>query len=99
MNFLEILKIIQVIYLGFFVILFLYVLCGLAKIFWYEKKINDLYEDRDSLIMKARGGMVALMHKDTEMKIRDIKEYYSPCIEKDQRKRKFILDKLALIKK
>lgn len=99
MNYLEnIIQVGQIIFwigLGLGTVLFV---SGLGRVFLYEKKINKLYEERDREIMRVKGGMIT-MFKDTEMKIRDVREHYSLNIEKMQRKRRFILDKLPLIKK
>jgi len=83
------------IYVGFFIIIF-YIGC-LIRVMFYEKKINKLYNDLENKILELKSQPMLMAH--FKGNIEKFKKEYKPKIEKLERKRRFILEKLPFIKK
>jgi len=71
---------------------------SLIRVMFYEREINKLEEQKQNEIDKIRNRPGVGM-PFVEGTIKRINEEYSPKIEKLERKRRFILEKLPFIKK
>lgn len=71
---------------------------SLILVMFYEREINKLEEQKQNEINKIRNRSGVDMFF-VEGTIKKINEEYSPKIEKLERKRRFILEKLPFIKK
>ena len=75
---------------------FVWFIVSLFKVRNYEKGINQLHNELRSKIESEKARKASM--ETINIRIRHLKEEYKPRIEKLERQRRFILDKLPLIK-
>lgn len=68
-----------------------------ARIYFLEREINRLYEERDKKVKEIRTAPIAtnVIEGKTRMALRNYNEQIEPL----ERKRKFIIEKLPFLKK
>jgi hypothetical protein len=76
---------------------FLTYLIGLATVSWYERKINKIHEKLQEEVTRIKVQPIAMPF--IERQIRAEQEKVQPELDRLERKRRFLLDKLPLIRK
>lgn len=82
---------------GLFLILALLYCYGLIRLFIYERKLNQLYKKLEVDVSNAKQMGETISFAEGE--VAKAREIIRPQIEELERKRRFLLDKLPLIKK
>ena len=94
----DIFTIISICVVFFIVIIYISRWIFLILVNFYEKEINKLYDDLENKILELKS-QPGMLQDHFEGSVKRLKKDCKPKIEKLERKRRFILEKLPFIKK